>query len=325
MSSKERQNNSKDMFLQEKEDFNLENINEINELKKEKRKLSPKDDIAFKRIFGSLGSENIIKSLLESILETSIKDVDLDLKQEYLPEDVEEGRKNLLDIRVTFNDGTQAYIEMQRAFKRNIGTRSLFYWARAFAGQAKKGDTELESLKKTIGIWILDEGIYFPKNEEYHNKFKMKNENNEADSTFEPIELHFFELQKLRESGTMSLRSSRKVDFWMWFIDHTNERMINMGARSVKEIKEAVEKLKELQADPVVAELAFKEQLAEMDYNSDIKAARAEGKAEGEKFGRAEGERIGKIEIAKNMKEKGIEAEVIAELTGLSKDEVEKL
>ena len=194
-----------------------------------KRKLVPKDDGVFKRLFGSLGSERIIKSLLESILEEEISDVELDLKQEFLPEDIEDGRENILDIRVRFNDGTQAYIEMQRSFKSNIGVRSLFYWARAFANQAKKGDKELVSLKKTIGIWILDEGIYFPENDNYHNVVKMENQDGERnDAMFESIELHYFELQKLRKCDIMS---PRKIDFWMWFIDHTREELVDMAAR----------------------------------------------------------------------------------------------
>ena len=106
-----------------------------------------------------------------------------------------------------------------------------------------------------------------------------------------------------------------------------------MAERSVEEIKEAVKKLRELESDRLVSELAFKEQLAEMEYNSDIKAAKSEGRAEGETVGRAEGETNGiakgkteeKNNIAKNMKAKGMDTKIIAELTGLSQEEVEKL
>ena len=298
----------------------------MNNEKELRKKISPKDDAVFKRLFGSLGSERILKGLLEAILETKIEDVDLDLRQEFLPEVIEEGRRNLLDIRVTFNGGTHAYIEMQRACKKNIGVRSLFYWARAFSSQAEKGDKELESLKKTIGIWILDEGIYFPESGDYHNVIKMNNENGKKSEMFESIELHFFELHKLRNSAILS---PREIDYWMWFIDHTDEGLIEMAERSVEEIKEAVKKLRELESDRLVSELAFKEQLAEMEYNSDIKAAKSEGRAEGETVGRAEGEIDGiakeKNNIAKNMKAKGMDTKIIAELTGLSQEEVEKL
>ena len=336
----------------------MELNNELNMEQKQRRKLEPKEDVVFKRLFGSLGSEKIMKSLLESILETEISDVELDLRQEYLPEDVEEGRKNILDVRVTFNDGTQAYIEMQRDYKKNIDKRSLFYWARAYAAQAKKGDEELESLHKTIGIWIFDEGIYFPQSEKYHHVLKMVTQEGIQSELFDDMEIHFFELQKLRHSDIMS---PRKIDFWMWFIDHTNEEMVQMAERSVEEIREAVKKLRELEADPVVSEIAFKELLAEMDYNQAIRDAEKEGiekgleegmekgmkegiekgmKAgmeegmekgmkkgmeKGMKEGMEKGIEEGVRKTAQKMKEKGMPYEIIAELTGLNTEDIEKL
>ena len=275
-----------------------------------KGKISLKNDLVFKRIFGSLGSEVILKGLLEAILDTKIEKIDLDLRQEFLPEDIEEGRRNLLDIRATFNDGTQAYIEMQRAYKKNIGVRGLFYWARAFSSQARKGDKELESLQKTIGIWILDEGIFFPENKDYRNVIKAKDKNGREYEMFETLELHFIELQKLRNSDILA---PRKIDFWMWFIDQTREELVQMAERSVEEIKEAVKKLRELEADPVISELAFKEELAEMDYNTDIKEAKAEGRTESKK------------EIAKKLKQLGDDIEKIIAVTNLTKEEIEKL
>ena len=59
------------------------------------------------------------------------------------------------------------------------------------------------------------------------------------------------------------------------------------------------------------------------------KAGRAAGLAEGEAIGfekgRSEGAALEKREIAKNFKQAGIPIEIIAENTGLSCEEVEKL
>jgi len=48
----------------------------------ENNKIIPKNDIVFKRLFGSVGSEVILKDLLEAILDTKIKSVELDLDKE---------------------------------------------------------------------------------------------------------------------------------------------------------------------------------------------------------------------------------------------------
>ena len=62
---------------------------------------------------------------------------------------------------------------------------------------------------------------------------------------------------------------------------------------------------------------AYKRKLAIIDYNTSIDMAHKEG--------REEGERAQKLRIAKNLKEKGIEINIIVETTGLTKEEVEKL
>jgi len=51
----------------------------------------------------------------------------------------------------------------------------------------------------------------------------------------------------------------------------------------------------------------------------------AEGRAEGIAEGRAEGRAEGIVEVAKKMLGKGMSAEVVADMTGLSLDEVSKL
>lgn len=279
--------------------------------------ITPHGDDVFKRLFGSLGSEKILKSLLESVLETEINQIELDLKQEYFSEDIE-GRKNILDIRVIFEDGSQAYIEMQNAKKKNIGKRSLFYWCRVYSHQAKKGDTNLDGLKKTIGIWILKDGIYFTEEKDYHTVWKIRRENGESSKYFEDFEMHILELQKLREFGTIK---PRKLDFWMWFIDYTSREMVELAERSVEEIREALKKLRELEADPIVSEIAFKEQLEEMDYNAEISSAKQEGIEQGIEQGENKKQR----EIAKNLKLMGMDKETIMKATGLSEEEIEEL
>ncbi len=50
-----------------------------------------------------------------------------------------------------------------------------------------------------------------------------------------------------------------------------------------------------------------------------------EGKAEGRAEGRAEGKAEGKAEVAKTMLLRGMDEDLISELTGLSAEDVEKL
>ena len=56
-----------------------------------------------------------------------------------------------------------------------------------------------------------------------------------------------------------------------------------------------------------------------------LEQGRAEGKAEGLEQGRAEGEHLAQLRMVRRMKEAGLSAEQIAEMTGLAMDEVEAL
>ena len=67
----------------------------------------------------------------------------------------------------------------------------------------------------------------------------------------------------------------------------------------------------------------------QLQYNTDMSLARQEGMELGFEQGRTEGEAAGrqemKLELARAMKAKGMETEVIAEITGLPAAEIEKL
>ena len=72
-----------------------------------------------------------------------------------------------------------------------------------------------------------------------------------------------------------------------------------------------------------------KTMMNEMDYRAAMKyreeKGRMEGREEGLKQGMEEGEKKGKLEIARKMLARGMDVESIAELTGLTPDEIENL
>ena len=67
----------------------------------------------------------------------------------------------------------------------------------------------------------------------------------------------------------------------------------------------------------------------QLQYNTDMSLARQEGleqgRTEGEAVGIAKGEAAATVKLARAMKDKGLETEAIAEITGLSAEEVERL
>lgn len=92
-----------------------------------------------------------------------------------------------------------------------------------------------------------------------------------------------------------------------------------------KRIKEADRKLKYLTGDEAVRRRAELKDRATKAYNTSIEYARQEGEERGKKIGKEIGEKMGIQKIAIKMKKDKMKIEKIIELTGLTKEEIEKL
>ena len=135
----------------------------------------------------------------------------------------------------------------------------------------------------------------------------------------------------------MNVKNTKKLDFWLWFLDYTNGEMVKMATEKELAIRRAVEELDRLTADPRLQRILDAEELARMDEDvlrrqaikQGLEEGMSKGLEEGRKEGKKEGEKAGakkkQLEIAKMMKNKGMDVDTIVEITGLSKEEIEKL
>ena len=268
-----------------------------------------------------------MKDFLESILDIEIESLTLDLGTELMP-DFYDGKKSRVDVRTRLSDGTEVNIELQMNMDKYSEKRCLQYWSKIYSNNLKEGK-DYTKLKKTICIWILD-GEKYKEFEDFQSKWEMINKKHMITGYFSEIEFHVIELKKFRK---LDIMKPRKKEFWLWFIDHTNEELVKMAYISNERIKEAREQLDRIRADEELMEIIRLQELFEADevtYRAEIaRKATEEGLAKGRAEGRAEGKAEGEIEkqkeIAINLVKLNIPTEQIAEATGLSCDEIEKL
>ena len=123
------------------------------------------------------------------------------------------------------------------------------------------------------------------------------------------VEFHYIELKKFIKSKP---GMNSKLEQWLWLLTGEDEK-IKMASKENKTIEKVLEDLDEMSADENERLEAYKRKLEIIDYNTTM--AQAEEKGEMKK----------QREIAKKMKEKGIEVETIIEITGLTKKEIEDL
>ena len=149
------------------------------------------NDYIFKRLFSKKGNEDILKDLLESILEIAIEKVEVMQEIELERVDIKD-KLGILDIRAIINENITVDIEMQMVDEKNMIERTLFYWAGLYYTGLKRGqDYKLNN--KVITINILMYNIF--KKENYHTIATIRdNENNEKIT--DRLEIHFIELPK---------------------------------------------------------------------------------------------------------------------------------
>ncbi len=108
------------------------------------------------------------------------------------------------------------------------------------------------------------------------------------------------------------------LDLFYESIHHPDDYRVNLGHQG---IKKAVELIDYDKLSPENRRLMKVAEQRKVVRTMDEEKAKKEGREEG----REEGLKEGKIEMAKKLKEKGIDAALISETSGLSKEEIEKL
>ena len=126
------------------------------------------------------------------------------------------------------------------------------------------------------------------------------------------IEMHYLQLPKFKQKCK---RISNKLEEWLTFISFENMEELKMIEN--EKVKKAEEELEYLSGDEAERRIAYLRETAEIDRKFAMTAARNQG--------REEGKSEEKIDVAKKMLEKNIDISLIIEVTGLTKEEIEKL
>ena len=197
----------------------------------------------FKRIFGHIGNEDITASLISSIVEKKITNVELD-NSTILEKDLLDDKVGILDIRAKIDNKINCNIEMQVVDHNNIEKRIMFYWSKEYSRSIKKGQ-DYNKLEKTICILIIDYELKkLEKIPKYITKWNLREEDYGKFILTDVLELYIIELPKFtRYNGN---KKYTKLDEWIKFIE--NPEVIDMENTN-KEVKKAKEVLEEISQD----------------------------------------------------------------------------
>ena len=282
---------------------------------KENKFYPPTNDVIFHRLFGAKGQEKTTKALLEGLLKREIKEVDVDRNVNLMREHHDD-KLEIADVRATDSDKNEYILEMQNKTNSFLAKRFLSYGCKAYIAELKSSDDYSKLNKVVIVVLMMEKFPGLKKIQKYHTKWNFREEENPDIIITDDIEIHIFELQKYikqREEGT--------IEPWLEFIVDPNGKEVQEAMKKYKTIQEAVDELNRLNANDEVRELAFYQDIARLDRNTELREAREEGMEQGMKQGKQEQ----KIDIAKKMLELNMDIEVIIKTTGLTREEIEKI
>lgn len=309
------------------------NVKEIEiENKREKleenKLLKPKNDIVFQSLFNQK-NEKITKAFVEDLLEEKVDKIIINETKELYREKPED-KLGILDLEVEVNEEKKIDVEIQLIEKENFAERLLFYYAKLYGNEIKRGKT-YESYKKVVIIAIIDFELEITKEiEKMETKWRIREDENTKIILTDALEIHIIELSKTKREYETN-KENRKVQ-WMMFLDNPNTEEVGKIMEENKDIKEAVVEVHKMSKDEKIRKLAELREKAIMDEKEIYSTGYHKGEEFGYNKGQIEGYRKAqrekieeRKEIAKKLKKKGMSKEEISDVTKLSVDEIEKI
>ncbi len=300
-------------------------------------------EAGFKAVFGVEKNKDVLIDLLNVVLPAHRRVTDLAYSTTEVPGFTMSNKSVRLDLRCTGEDGTRFIVEMQCYRQLNFFRRCVEYAAKVYDSGSERGDGHGYDIPPVYFIGLLNTGV--PKfdrsdsaiwRDRYVSEYTFR-EKESHEVVDETIFLIFAELDRfdkeLEECVSMA-------DKWFYSLKHVG-RMERLPEELKVKVFERLFEACEIARFTPEEKLKYEhDMITERDYTDILDTCRAEGLAEGEAKGRAEGKieglaegeakgkaeglAEGKMEVARAMKAKGLGMALIAELTGLSEEEIRK-
>lgn len=287
--------------------------------------INPKTDFAFKKIFGSEQSKDILISFLNGILYEGQPTIeDLEILNPYQAPRVRGMKETYLDVKARITGNKTVIIEMQVLNVEGFEKRILYNAAKAYSVQLDIGES-YNLLNPVIALTITDFEM-FPQLEQVISRFILKERDYLVDYLIYDFELVFVELPKFNKQLEQLANLTEK---WIYFLKNARKLQdipTNMG--EIPEILRAFEIANQANLNQDELEDLEKREMFIHDQRNAITKALNQGMQkgieEGIQQGIQQGEQQKAIEIAKELLDI-LDEETISQKTGLSLEEVRQL
>ena len=285
-------------------------------------RISPRVDLAFKKIFGVEENKDLLISLINSIVLNEDQVSDITLLNPYNAQNFSREKLSILDIKAKgIEDGKRFNIEIQISDESDYDKRALYYWAKLYTEQLEVAE-DYSTLSKAIGIHILN-FISIPEVDKYHNVFRIT-EKETGELYFKDLELHTIELKKFTKDSSEQLsdvvaKVKSSLDMWLAFLTRHDLLQPENLPQNLNDnnIKKALTVLDVMNFNPLERD-AYEDHLKWLRIEANtLKKAEAKGVTKGIEQGIKQ--------IAINMLKQNLDNSLISSVTDLSTDDILKL
>jgi len=293
--------------------------------------IDPRVDIVFKKLFGSPEHPNLTMSLVNAVLRQAGMPPAISLSVENPFRIAEfEGEKNSeLDILYRDQRGNEIQLEMQMESHAGLAQRMVHNWSQLYTRQLGKAQDYKEH-HPVVSIWILNEAMFDPGHWFHLFRFccTLTGTILHDDACIMTIELPVW--SHLNQNAQHSIFNW--VEKWNYFLTRAGGQEADVLLATLVDpvFKEAVELMSDFTRSEKLRHAYDMRQnyqhiiasYKRTGFEAGLEEGRAAGMAEGKAAGMAEGKAEAARETAIKMKARNLPVKDIADMTGLSLEEI---
>lgn len=283
------------------------------------RYINPYTDFGFKRLFGTELNKDLLISFLNALLGGREVVTQVSYKSTERFGVSKDSRRAIFDVFCENDKGELFIVEMQNVYQQFFKDRSVFYSTFPIQEQGQVGDWDFR-LRNVYTVGVLNfcfaENEYEPDN--YFHEVKLM-DTKDKHVFYNKLTLLYLEMPKFNKTED---QLETMFDKWL-FVLRNLSRLMERPAALRERVFERVFEQAEIARYSETERREYEDSInAYRDINNAVKTAKNDGIAEGKELGIAEGIELRNVQIAKKLKEKGLSAEEIAELTDLNVEQI---
>ena len=301
------------------------------------RNINRMNDYFVRYLLGSVGNEDILENIVNAVLEDlgfeTVHNLQI-INPHNLPENINL-KESVLDVKALTKDKRKVIIEIQLSGNIDFLRRIYYYISKNIVSEVEEKEP-YDIISEVISINFVNFYIDFNDKGKPHRCFKLIDTEN-PEIVLDMVQMHIVEVPRFKKvlyNSSEEDIKKKKILSWIEFFT----------AKDFDKVKEKLKEVNNIMPKVINKYERFISSEDEMEvYNARdaflygqaimLKREREEGLQEGikegiergMKRGLQEGRREEQINIARSLKNAGIDIKIISENTGLSIEEVLKL